>query len=119
MPNIDSYEPCILTACEKGPLPFIATKAELARLKAAARATSLNDRRVNIRLSSGDLSGMQAMALAEGVPYQTLIATLLHKYVTGRLVAGRVPYQVRQAGRQRHRSIASARSKRNMQKSDA
>jgi hypothetical protein len=39
---------------------------------------------VNIRLSSGDLSDIQVRALKEGVPYQTLIASVLHKYVTGR-----------------------------------
>lgn len=49
------------------------------------RATVLKDRRVNIRLSSGDLSDIQTRALEEGVPYQTLIASVLHKYVTGRL----------------------------------
>jgi hypothetical protein len=43
------------------------------------------DRRVNIRLSSGDLSDIQVRALEEGVPYQTLIASVLHKYVAGRL----------------------------------
>lgn len=40
---------------------------------------------VNIRLSSGDLSDIQARALEEGMPYKTLIASVLHKYVTGRL----------------------------------
>jgi predicted DNA binding CopG/RHH family protein len=54
-------------------------------MKAAARATAIKDRRVNIRLSSIDLSDIQAKALEEGVPYQTLIASVLHKYVTGRL----------------------------------
>lgn len=63
--KIAAYERPIVPACEQGALPSIATKAELARLKAAARATSLKDRRVNIRLSSGDLSDIQAMALAE------------------------------------------------------
>lgn len=119
MSKIDSYERRILTAYEKGALRSIATKAELARLKAAARATSLKDRRVNIRLSSGDLSDIQAMALAEGVPYQTLIASLLHKYVTGRLVVGRAPSHGSPPGHQRRRSIASARSKRSMEKRDA
>ncbi len=38
-----------------------------------------------LRLSSGDLSDIQVRALEEGVPYQTLIASVLHKYVTGRL----------------------------------
>jgi predicted DNA binding CopG/RHH family protein len=45
----------------------------------------VKDKRVNIRLSSGDLSDIQIKALEEGVPYQTLIASVLHKYVTGRL----------------------------------
>lgn len=40
---------------------------------------------MNIRLSSGDLSDIQVKALEEGIPYQTLIASVLHKYVTGRL----------------------------------
>lgn len=85
MPRIDAYESEVLTAYEKGELKSVATKAELAKFKAAARATATKDRRVNIRLSSGDLSDIQVKALEEGVPYQTLIASVLHKYVTGRL----------------------------------
>ena len=85
MPKIDAYEEDVLAAFEKGKLASVATKAELARFKAAARATAVKDRRVNIRLSSGDLSDIQVRALEEGVPYQTLIASVLHKYVTGRL----------------------------------
>lgn len=85
MPKIDEYELEILNAYEKGQLKSVATKAELAKFKAAARATGIKDRRVNIRLSSGDLSDIQVNALEEGVPYQTLIASILHRYVTGRL----------------------------------
>ena len=85
MPNIDNYELEILSAYERGKLKSVATKGELAKFKAAARATAIKDRRVNIRLSSGDLSDIQVKALEEGVPYQTLIASVLHKYVTGRL----------------------------------
>jgi predicted DNA binding CopG/RHH family protein len=96
MPKIDADEQSLLGAYEQGKLRSIATKAELAKLRAAARATAIKDRRVNIRLSSGDLSDIQVKALEEGVPYQTLIASVLHKYVTGRLAeqlgaeAGRV-----------------------------
>ena len=89
MPKIDAYEDEVLTAFEKGQLKSVATKAELAKFKAAARATAIKDRRVNIRLSSGDLSDIQVKALEEGVPYQTLIASVLHKYVTGRLAEPR------------------------------
>lgn len=85
MSKVDNYESGILSAFEEGKLKSVATKAELERMKAAARATAIKDRRVNIRLSSIDLSDIQARALEEGVPYQTLIASVLHKYVTGRL----------------------------------
>jgi predicted DNA binding CopG/RHH family protein len=85
MPKTDAYEAEILAAYEKGLLKSVATKEELAKFKAAARATAVKDRRVNIRLSTGDLKDIQVRALEEGMPYQTLIASVLHKYVTGRL----------------------------------
>ncbi len=81
----DPFELELISAYEAGKLKSVASKAELNRLKAAARATAIKDRRVNIRLSSGDLQDIQVKALAEGMPYQTLIASILHKYVTGRL----------------------------------
>jgi len=85
MPKTDAYETDILSAYEDGRLKSVATRAELAKFKSAARSTAIKDRRVNIRLSSGDLQDIQAKALAQGLPYQTLIASVLHKYVTGRL----------------------------------
>ena len=85
MPTSDPYELEILAAYEKGELRSVSSKEELARYRSAARATGLKDKRVNIRLSSGDLKDIQAMALEEGMPYQTLIASVLHKYVTGKL----------------------------------
>ena len=85
MPKTDPYEAELLAAYDRGSLSSVATKAELSKFKAAARATAIKDRRVNIRLSSGDLQDIQVKALEEGLPYQTLIASVLHKYVTGRL----------------------------------
>jgi predicted DNA binding CopG/RHH family protein len=85
MSKLDPYELEVLEAFESGKLKPIASKAELQRLRAAARATAIKDKRVNIRLSSVDLMDIQAKALEEGMPYQTLIASVLHKYVTGRL----------------------------------
>ena len=49
MSKVDAYEQEILTAFEQGRLKSVATKAELAKLKAAARATALKDRRVTRR----------------------------------------------------------------------
>ena len=85
MPKTDAYEVEVLSAFEKGSLKSVATKAELLKFKAAARATAIKDRRVNIRLSSSDLQDIQVKAMEEGMPYQTLIASVLHKYVSGRL----------------------------------
>jgi len=89
MKKLDAYEVDVLSAYETGKLKSVATKAELAKFRAAARSTAVKDKRVNIRLSSGDLSDIQIKALEEGVPYQTLIASVLHKYVTGRLTESR------------------------------
>jgi predicted DNA binding CopG/RHH family protein len=85
MSELDAYELEVLQAYESGKLKPIANKAELQRMRAAARATAIKDKRVNIRLSSVDLLDIQAKALQEGMPYQTLIASVLHKYVTGKL----------------------------------
>jgi predicted DNA binding CopG/RHH family protein len=85
MSKLDPYELEVLEAYESGKLKPIASKAELQRMRTAARATSIKDKRVNIRLSSADLLDIQAKALAEGMPYQTLIASVLHKYVAGKL----------------------------------
>jgi predicted DNA binding CopG/RHH family protein/uncharacterized DUF497 family protein len=60
-------------------------KRERARHSRYAKATFRKDRRLNIRLSSKDLEAIQKRALAEGLPYQTLISSLLHKYASGRL----------------------------------
>ncbi|HEY2150256.1 MAG TPA: hypothetical protein VGH34_05575 [Vicinamibacterales bacterium] len=56
-------------------------KRERARFSRYARATFKKDRPLNIRLSSKDLEAIQK----EGLPYQTQIASLLHKYASGRL----------------------------------
>ena len=62
MPKLDAYEVEVHVAFDNGMLDSVAIKPELARLKAAARATAIKDRRVNLRLSSGDLSDIQARA---------------------------------------------------------
>ena len=61
---------------------------EIVRHRAIARQTLRKDKRINIRLNQHDLIGLQTKAVREGVPYQTLIASVLHKYVTGQMVSG-------------------------------
>ena len=60
-------------------------KEQAAQYRAYARATFRKDKRVNIRISEKDLLDLQRRALREGIPYQTLISSVLHKYVTGAL----------------------------------
>jgi len=87
MKKIDAFEKEIIWAYESGVLrSTMPSKSELKALREAARATSIKDRRVNIRLSSPDLRDLRARALEEGVPYQTLIASVLHRFVARRLV---------------------------------
>ncbi len=60
-------------------------KGEIRRYQKYAGAQLRKDKRVNIRLASLDLQGIQHRAYQEGIPYQTLIASILRKYVAGRL----------------------------------
>lgn len=60
-------------------------KEQAEKYRAYARATFKKDKRVNIRISSKDLTSLQKRAIREGVPYQTLIASVLHKYASGGL----------------------------------
>jgi predicted DNA binding CopG/RHH family protein len=84
--RIDADEKKLLGSVERGAWKSSGGgKRERARYSRYAKATFRNDRRLNIRLSSKDLEAIQKRALAEGVPYQTLISSLLHKYVSGRL----------------------------------
>jgi predicted DNA binding CopG/RHH family protein len=87
MKKADKLEKDLLDAYESGELISAGpSKTEKDKFKAAAQATFVKDRRVNIRLSSADLMDIQTRALEEGVPYQTLIASVLHKFVSGRLI---------------------------------
>jgi predicted DNA binding CopG/RHH family protein len=82
----ESSEKDILESVERGEWKSVgAGKRQRTRYARYAKATFRKDRRLNIRLSSKDLEAIQKRALAEGLPYQTLIASLLHKYASGRL----------------------------------
>ena len=86
MNKLSSEEREILEAFEKGKLKRSKKAANTQkRHQEYAEAMFRKDARINIRLSSKDLRGLQKRALEEGIPYQTLIASILHKYVEGRL----------------------------------
>lgn len=80
-------------------------KAEIARFTSIASASLVKDKRVNIRISSRDLEDIQAKAAEEAIPYQTLMASVLHKFVTGRLVESTPSLTSRSSGmRQKRRA---------------
>ena len=84
--KLDEEELQVLQDFEQGEFESIKDfRAEKRRLEAAARKTLQKDKRINIRLSARDLEKIQKRAVAEGMPYQTLIASTLHKFVTGQL----------------------------------
>ena len=86
MSKLNTEECEIQQAFEQGELRRSKKAAETQkRHQEYAEAMFRKDARINIRLSSRDLRGLQKKALAEGIPYQTLIASILHKYLEGRL----------------------------------
>ena len=86
MNKLDKEEREILEAFESGNVTRSKNAARTQkRHKEYAEAMLKKDARINIRISSKDLRGLQKKALAEGIPYQTLVASILHKYVEGRL----------------------------------
>lgn len=87
MSNLNSEERAILEAFKKGELQPTESPSK-DELIQAARTTFRKDKRVNIRISSFDLDLIQERASIEGIPYQTLMASVLHKFVNGRLVEG-------------------------------
>ena len=100
MKKPDPLEEDVLSDHDKGALQSTSpSKSRLAKFKAAATATFIKDRRINIRLSSPDLMDIQARALEEGIPYQTFIASVLHKYVSGRLIEKPSSLSSRSTGR--------------------
>jgi len=62
---------------------------EIAKARQAAEATLTKSERMNIRISPRDLKRLKIRAIEEGIPYQTLVSSILHKYLTGRLKEAR------------------------------
>ncbi len=86
--RLDKEEREILSAVEKGEWKSVKpAKTELERYAQIARNTLRKDQRMNIRISKMDLLGIKAKAAEEGIPYQTLVASVIHKYVSGHRIA--------------------------------
>jgi len=77
---LDDYEEEILSAYEDGVLESVESSVDY---QAIARETMKKNRKINIRISENDLSALQRRAAREGIPYQTLIGSVLHKFASG------------------------------------
>ncbi len=76
----------ILNSVERGEWKRIPNfKREAQRFQSIAQATLRKDKRINIRMTGRDMIHFQKKAVAEGLPYQTLISSILHKYINGSL----------------------------------
>ena len=84
--KLDEEELQLLQDFERGELTSITHFMEAKRkLEEATHDFLQKDKRINIRISSRDLEALQKKARKEGMPYQTLISSTLHKFVTGKL----------------------------------
>jgi predicted DNA binding CopG/RHH family protein len=84
--KLTEEERALLESVERGDWRTVRGLAkEKSRYEAAARATLRKDKRVNIRMTERDLLRFKKKAEEEGLPYQTLISSVLHKYISGRL----------------------------------
>jgi len=87
MGKLNQEEKELLKSVERGEWKSVRRpEAERGRYRKYAEATFKKGCRINIRISAQDLDAIRKRALEEGLPYQTLISSLLHKYAAGRLV---------------------------------
>jgi len=83
--KLNKDEKGLLKSYENGEWKSVLKPSEVSKYSAAAKTTFKKNKRVNIRISELDLELLQERAMIEGLPYQTLMSSVLHKYVTGRL----------------------------------
>ena len=85
--NLDSEEMELLESLESGEWNSVSNlEDEIQAHQNIAKSTLKKDKRVNLRMSSKDLEAIKTYAVEEGLPYQTLMSSVLHKFVTGRLI---------------------------------
>ena len=85
--KLDNEEKDLLDSYERGEWKSVKNlKEEIKKHRGYARQTLKKDKRVNIRISSMVLDELQTRAVEDGMPYQTLISSILHRFVTGRLI---------------------------------
>lgn len=84
--KLDAEEQEIVNTYERGEWQSVATQEEVHRYQAQAAVTLTQQGQVSISLSPEDLEAIQKKASEEGIPYQRLIANIVHQFIEGRLV---------------------------------
>jgi predicted DNA binding CopG/RHH family protein len=84
MKYLDKEEKDLIESFEKGEWKPIKKKNQKVFVKAAKESIAKN-KRINIRLTTKDYHSIQVKAVEEGIPYQTLISSIIHKYNKGEL----------------------------------
>jgi predicted DNA binding CopG/RHH family protein len=85
--KFDKEEKELIASIEKGEWRSISKlHREIEKSKEIAKATLRKDQRMNIRISKKDLDALKVKAIEEGIPYQTLLSRLIHKYLSGSLI---------------------------------
>jgi len=83
--KLSKEEKQLLKAVESGEFESVLSKKRRAELLTVAKDTVRKDKRINIRISNRDLKAVQLKASEEGIPYQTLVSSVIHKYISGSL----------------------------------
>jgi len=83
--RLPAEERKLLESIERGAFKSELTARRRAELERIADDTFRKDKRINIRISNRDLLAVQSKAMREGIPYQTLVSSIIHKYVSGSL----------------------------------
>ena len=85
--RLEKEEKQLLDSLESGQWKSVPRlQSEIRKHGQYAKNTMRKDKRVNIRISSRDLEQLQTMAMEDGIPYQTLMSSILHRFLAGRLV---------------------------------
>ncbi|MCK5201936.1 MAG: hypothetical protein KAR21_26465 [Spirochaetales bacterium] len=84
----DKEETEILEALDSGRMKLTTpSREEIKSIIAAAESTFRKDKRITLRLYEHDFHGIQKKAMEMGIPYQTLISGIIHRYVEGELIS--------------------------------
>ncbi|MBM9500277.1 antitoxin [Leptospira sp. 201903071] len=84
--KLSQEEKSLESSIEKNEWKPVDNKTQyLKKFKSAAKNTLLKDKRMNIRIAGKDIQLLKTKALEIGIPYQTLVSSILHQYVTGKL----------------------------------